>query len=133
MPSSVVKQYYDALGKGKIMATKCKVCGGLTFPPTTACEHCGKTELEWIELSGRGKLHFISHGMAPPPNPRFEELAPYTYGHVQLEEGPYTAGIIKGVEPEPEDLQKIYERGLVDVVAEIIKVKKLNILAFKLA
>lgn len=42
MPESIVKYYYDSLKQGKLIATKCKVCNGHTFPPTTACEHCGK-------------------------------------------------------------------------------------------
>ena len=133
MPESIVKRYYEELGKGKLIAKKCKTCEGYTFPPTTACEHCGKTDLEWVVLSGRGKLLFVSNGVVPPPNPRFDELAPTTYGHVQLEEGPYISAIINGVKPDPEELQNIYNRGPIDVVSDIIKVKELNVLAFKLA
>lgn len=133
MPDSIIKRYYDALSKGKLIARKCKNCDRYTFPPTTACEHCGKTDLEWIELSGKGKLLFVSNGVAPPPNPRFSDLAPMAYGHVRLEEGPYIGAIITGVEPEPEELQKIYERGPVDVVADIMKAQDLSIIAFKLA
>lgn len=132
MPESIIKRYYDGLGEGKLIATKCTCCGGYTFPPTTACEHCGCADLEWVELSGRGKLLYASHGMAPPPNPRFNELAPLTYGHVILEEGIVVQGIINGVEPTPEALRALYERGPVDVKADVIKVKELNVLAFAL-
>ncbi len=131
MPESIIKQYYDELGKGNLVARKCKVCQGHTFPPTTACEHCGSTNLEWVQLSGRGKLLFASHGIAPPPNPRFAEMAPYVYGHIALEEGITVQAIITGIKPEPEVLQKYFERGPVDVTPDILNVKELNVLAFK--
>lgn len=131
MPESIVKGYYDSLKKGKIIATKCKACQKYTFPPTTLCEHCGSGELEWTEFSGSGKLLFVSHGIAPPPNPRFNELAPYAYGHVVLEEGVFVQAIITGVEVDPEVLNKYFEKGPVNVVADILEVNGLPVLAFK--
>jgi len=130
MPESVIKRYYDGLGEGRLIAAKCECCGSYTFPPTTACENCGCADLDWVELSGKGKLLFVTHGMAPPPNPRFNEIAPLTYGHVILEEGIVVQGIVNGVEPTPEALREFYERGPVDVRADVIKVKELNVLAF---
>jgi uncharacterized OB-fold protein len=133
MPESIIKRYYDELGKGNLIARKCNRCQGYTFPPTTACEHCGSTDLEWVTLSGKGKLLYASHGIDPPPNPRYTEMAPYVYGHIILEEGIPVQAIITGVKPEPEVLQQIFERGPVDVVPDILNVKGLNILAFKFA
>lgn len=131
MPESIIKRYYDNLGAGKLAATKCKSCNGYTFPPTTACEYCGSTDFEWVELSGRGKLLFLSHGIAPPPNPRFFEMAPYAYGHICLEEGIYVQAIITGIEVDPDVLNQYYEKGPVSVEPEILQVKGLPILAFK--
>lgn len=131
MPESIVKRYYDSLKEGKLIATKCKACGGHTFPPTTMCEHCGSSDLEWVEFSGLGKLIFVSHGIAPAPNPRFSELAPYAYGHIALEEGVYLQAIITGIEVDSEVLNKYYEKGPVNVKADILEVKGLPVLAFK--
>ena len=132
MPESVVKGYYENLKKGKLIGTKCKKCGGFTFPPTTACEHCGSMELESAEFSGKGKLLYVTHSIAPPPNPRFYELAPYPYGHVKMEEGVYVQAIITGVDIDPVNLEKIYNMGPVDVEKDIIEVEGLPILAFKI-
>ncbi|MBF0528700.1 MAG: OB-fold domain-containing protein [Deltaproteobacteria bacterium] len=132
MPESVVKYYYDQLGQGKIMARKCQKCTTITFPPTSACEQCGSTAQDWVELSGQGKLLFVTHGIAPPPNPRFADLAPYVYGHLRLEEGVYFQAIINGVEPDPAVLRELYEKGPVDVKADIVDIKGLNVLAFKI-
>lgn len=131
MSVSMVKTYYDALHEDRILAVRCGSCQGLTFPPTGMCEHCGSTELELLELSGRGRLEYVSHNIAPAPNPRFAELAPYTYGHVLLDEGVYVQGLVTNIEPEPNVLADYFEKGPVDVVADIIEVEGLPILAFK--
>ena len=131
MPESVVKHYYDQLRAGKLAARKCQVCHGYTFPPTTACEHCGSADLEWVELSGKASLLFVSNGIAPPPNPMYNDLAPYAYGHVALAEGIYVQAIITGIRADPAELNQYFEKGPVDVVPDIIEVKGLPVLAFK--
>ncbi len=131
MTDSIIKRYYDALGTGKLMGKKCEQCGEVTFPPTTACNACGSYEQDWVELSGKGKLLYVSHGMAPPPNPRFNDLAPYAYGHIRLEEDVYLQAIITGVSIDPETLKGFFEAGPVDVVPDILEVQGLNVLAFK--
>jgi uncharacterized OB-fold protein len=133
MPDSTIKQYYDALGQGKLAGKKCQKCGAVTFPPTTACTACGSFEQDWTELSGKGQLLYISHGMAPPPNPRFNDLAPYAYGHIKLEEGVFVQAIITGVAIDPDTLKGCFEEGPVSVVPDIQNVGDLNVLAFKKA
>lgn len=132
MPESIVKSYYDNLKQGKLIATKCNSCKGYTFPPTSCCEHCGSDNIEWIELSGKGTLLYVSHSIAPAPNPRFFELAPYAYGHILLEEGVYVQGIITGISIDPEVLNQYYEKGPVSVEPDILDVKGLPVLAFKI-
>ena len=133
MPDSLVKSYYDNLAEGKLIGLKCKKCGGIAFPPTASCPDCAGFDSEPVELSGRGDALFISHSMAPPPNPRFNDLAPYAYGHVKLEEGVFVEGIVTGVDIDPANLQRIFESGPTPVVADILEVEGLPVLAFKLA
>lgn len=131
MPDSIVKQYYDGLSEGKLLATRCGKCEGITFPPTTLCEHCGSSNIEWMACSGKGKLLFLSHGIAPAPNPRFAELAPYAYGHVELAEGVFIQAIITGVQIDPAALLDWFEKGPVDVEPDILNVQGLPVLAFR--
>ena len=56
----------------------------IAFPPTAACPKCSGFQQTPVELSGRGEVLYVSHSMAPPPNPRFNDIAPYGYGHVKL-------------------------------------------------
>jgi hypothetical protein len=75
---------------------------------------------------------FISHSMAPPPNPRFNDLAPYAYGHVRLAEGVFVQGIVADVGVEPVEMAALYERCPLPVRARILTVEDLPILAFDL-
>jgi len=132
MPESIVRGYYEDLKQKKLIGKKCNKCGKITFPPTAICEHCGSRDIEAFELSGEGELLYVSHSMAPPPNPRFNKLAPYAYGHVRLNEGIYVQGIITGVGIDPECLAEWYKKCPVKVVPDIIEAEDLSILAFKI-
>ena len=130
---SCIEQYYSALGEGRLLAHRCRKCGKHTFPPTTCCEHCGSWDFEEATLSGRGKLLYASHGMAPPPHPRFTGIAPYVYGQVMLDEGVAVQAIIRGVDATPDALRRIFERGALPVRAAVMKTADLPVLAFELA
>lgn len=132
MSESIVKRYYDALGEGRLIGMQC-TCGAITCPPTTACEKCGSPEVQEIELSGRGTLMFASHGTAPPPNPRFEDLAPFTYGHIILEEGVPVQAMITNVAAEPDALRAIYARGPVPVRLDPQVAQDLTVIAFRVS
>lgn len=51
-----VNDFIDYLEKGKVMATRCKSCGIVFFPPRADCYNCFSSDIEWLEISGRGKL-----------------------------------------------------------------------------
>ena len=48
--------FIDYLENGKVMGTRCKDCGTAYFPPRSDCYQCLPGEMEWIEVSGTGKL-----------------------------------------------------------------------------
>lgn len=53
---SKVNDFIDYLEKGKVMATKCKDCGRIFFPPRADCCDCFTSNMEWLEVTGKGKL-----------------------------------------------------------------------------
>ncbi len=71
------------LEKGRIMGTRCKRCGRLYFPPRADCSSCLSSDVEWIPLSGRGKLITYTTAYFAPAG--FE--APYTLALAELDEG----------------------------------------------
>jgi len=44
------------LEQGKVMGTKCKDCGMTFFPPRADCYKCLASNVEWFEVTGKGKL-----------------------------------------------------------------------------
>ncbi|MFQ5758810.1 MAG: Zn-ribbon domain-containing OB-fold protein [Candidatus Bathyarchaeia archaeon] len=78
-----VADFVNRLEKGEIAATKCKRCGRLYFPPRADCADCLSRDMEWIPLSGRGKL--ITYTIAYFAPVGFE--APYTLALAELDEG----------------------------------------------
>lgn len=53
---SKVNDFIDYLENGKVMATRCKECGLSFFPPRADCYQCLSSNMEWFEVTGKGKL-----------------------------------------------------------------------------
>ena len=51
-----VNDFIDYLEQGKVMGTRCKECGTVFFPPRADCYNCFFSDMEWFEVSGKGKL-----------------------------------------------------------------------------
>lgn len=51
-----VNDFIDYLEKGKVMRTRCKGCGLVFFPPRADCYQCLSSDMEWMEVTGSGKL-----------------------------------------------------------------------------
>lgn len=131
MSDSIVKKHYTALAQKKLLAHKCKSCGHLTFPMTTCCETCSSFDYEEVPLSGKGTLLFASHGVAPPPHPRFAKIAPYVYGHIMLAEGVVTQAIVRNVEGTPGAVAALYAKLPRPVELDVLQTDDLPVMAFK--
>lgn len=46
----ILKPYYEAMEKGKVLGMKCKECGDVTWPPLPTCQKCGSTDVDWVEM-----------------------------------------------------------------------------------
>jgi len=51
-----VNDFIDYLEKDKVMAMRCKDCGLVFFPPRADCYKCLASNMEWMEVAGKGKL-----------------------------------------------------------------------------
>lgn len=51
--------YAKGLLEGKLLGTKCPICGDVTFPPRVNCWNldCNLEKTEWIEMPRNGVLH----------------------------------------------------------------------------
>jgi uncharacterized OB-fold protein len=94
-----VNDFIDYLEQGKVMATRCKDCGLVFFPPRADCYQCLASNMEWVEVSGTGKLVTYSKLEYAPIG--FGDDLPYAIA--LLDYGDYKVfGRIAGDVPEEE-------------------------------
>ena len=93
----IVEKFYLSLEEGKIMGRKCPKCGHIEFPPVYACNECGNYETEWVELSGKAKLHSIVLPAALSSKPEYKKMGKYAYGEVEIEEGTRLNAVVRGI------------------------------------
>ncbi len=79
-------KFFESLKENKLTTTRCVKCKQLNMPPRVDCPKCLGSEVEWVELSGRGKL--LTYTVIEIGPESFAKFAPYTVGIVELDEGP---------------------------------------------
>jgi scaffold protein (connect acetoacetyl-CoA thiolase and HMG-CoA synthase) len=102
--------YERFLGEEKLMGSNCKQCGAVYAPPRPTCVKCHKSDMEWIEMKGKGKLvafTCISIGPSFMIEEGYNRKNPYCVGVVELDEGPRVDARIEGVEPSKPDRIKV--------------------------
>ena len=67
--------FIDYLEANKVAGTRCKDCGMAFFPPRADCHQCLASNMEWFEVSGKGKLITYSRLQYAPIG--FEQDVPY--------------------------------------------------------
>jgi uncharacterized OB-fold protein len=85
IPINRTLPFWEALKQGKILATRCKKCGKLYFPPAADCSNCLTSEMEWIELSNEATIETFTHVVVRPTT--FQQEKPYTVAIGRLKEG----------------------------------------------
>jgi len=89
-----IKPFFEGLREGRLMATKCKECGRLFFPPQKDCPSCMDSEVEWVELKKEGVLETLTVLFVRPPS--FSAYDPYTVAIARLDDGVRVTGWLKG-------------------------------------
>lgn len=93
--------YEQFLNEEKIMGSRCKKCQALYVPPRPVCLKCGGGDMEWAQMSGRGKLAaFTCIGIGPSfmAEEGYDRKNPYCTGVVELEENVRMDARIEGVD-----------------------------------
>lgn len=80
-----VADFITYLEQGKVMATRCRMCGANYFPPRMDCSKCLLSDMEWFEIGGRGKL--ITYSTVNYGPPQFADDTPYTVALVDFGHG----------------------------------------------
>jgi uncharacterized OB-fold protein len=98
-PTPDTRPYWEAAKQHRLMIQRCRDCGRCYFYPRPLCPHCLSRNVEWIEASGRGRLHTFVINHRPPRN--FPTQGPVIIGIIELDEGPRLLSNLVGVEPDP--------------------------------
>jgi hypothetical protein len=81
---SKVNDFIGYLENGQVMATRCKKCNSVFFPPRADCYNCLSSDMEWFEVTGEGKL--ISYSTLKYGPTGFENDLPYTIALAQFKD-----------------------------------------------
>ena len=97
------------LEEEKLMGSKCIGCGALFVPPRAVCMNCHRSEMNWAEMKGMGKLAaFTCIAIGPPSmiEEGYDRDNPYCCGIVELQEGPRVVARIDAVDTlHPENIK----------------------------
>jgi hypothetical protein len=94
----VNQPFWDGARAGKLMMQRCQDCRSWVFCPRPICVECNGERLEWVAVSGRGKVFAFTvirevvgqalRGFAPD--------IPYVTAWIDLDEGPRFCSNIVG-------------------------------------
>ena len=103
-------EFYKYLENKKFMGTQCASCRKIYLPPRPICIECFSDDMQWVELSGKGKLRaFTSITVGPTFMVELghDRKNPYCCCVVALEEGPSVSGQLLGINPQEPEAIKI--------------------------
>jgi uncharacterized protein len=83
----VTRPFWEAAKRHELVIPRCTICDHLFFYPRSECPRCLSNHLEWMQVSGRGRLHTYTV-VYQPANAAFRDDTPDIYAVVQLDEGP---------------------------------------------
>ena len=55
--SAFTRPFWDALGEGRLITTRCTGCDRLSFPPKPVCRECWSQDFTWRALQPKGVLY----------------------------------------------------------------------------
>ena len=88
IPDELNKPFFDAANEGRLVIQNCKSCSRLIHPPAPACDQCGSGDnLDWKEMSGRGKIYNYGVVYDCPVRLLQDEL-PFNLAVIMLDEDP---------------------------------------------
>jgi uncharacterized OB-fold protein len=112
------RQYWQYCQQHELRMQQCNNCGYIRFPPGILCPRCHSMDMDWVKLSGRGKIYsFVVYRMSYHPS--YANEIPYVVAVIQLAEGPRMESNITSTKVEDLKVDMPIEVYFDDVTAEI--------------
>lgn len=88
IPDDLTRPFFEAANEGRLVVQACKGSERLYFPPRSASElGCSPDDVEWREVSGRGKIYNYCVVYDCPVASLKEDL-PFNLAVIMLDEDP---------------------------------------------
>jgi len=97
VPDAVSLPFWEGIAEGVLRVQRCGACGRHVFYPRAVCPFCAASELDWVDASGRGRIH--SYTVVHRAPPEYREEVPYVVALVELDEGVRMMTRLVDVEP----------------------------------
>ena len=97
VPDAVSLPFWEGIAEGVLRVQRCGACGRHVFYPRAVCPHCASSELDWVDASGRGRIH--SYTVVHRAPPEYRDEVPYVVALVELDEGVRMMTRLMDVEP----------------------------------
>ena len=87
MNETLSKPFWEATKRHELVLPRCSTCSKIFFYPREQCPNCYSSDLDWTQVSGKGRLYTFTvvHQTA---HPAFQPESPHIYAIIQLNEGP---------------------------------------------
>jgi uncharacterized protein len=97
-PTPDTQPYWDGLNAHVLRLQRCADCGRVRHYPRPVCDACYSMHVEWIDATGRGRVHSWTtthHAF----HSGFKGDLPYTLVTVDLDEGVRMNAQLRGLDP----------------------------------
>lgn len=98
-PTPVSAPYWQAAREGRLVVQRCTACGHLQLYPRSLCTRCSGERLEWLDVSGRGRVKTFTV-IRRAVSAAYEPDVPYVVALIALDEGPTLMSNVVGCAPE---------------------------------
>jgi uncharacterized OB-fold protein len=89
------RPFWQGCNENRLLIQQCGSCARHVFYPRVCCPYCHRSELSWVQASGRGRV--VSHTtVRRTHHDGFNAQAPYVFAAVELEEGALLYGQLIG-------------------------------------
>lgn len=102
--------FWAAAREGRLLVERCRDCGAKSFPPYGMCRTCRGREVEWVEITSRGRVYSftVNHQRWLP-----DLEVPYAIVLVEFPDHPGVriTGRLRGCEPDQAAIGLVVEVG----------------------
>jgi len=91
--------FWKGAREKKLMVQRCKDCKKHIFYPRIYCPFCFSDKMEWVKVSGKGKIYSYTVVQNNPPSAFMKDL-PFVIAIIKLDEGVQMLTNIVGCDPQ---------------------------------